>query len=448
MSDLSKIFKAYDIRGKVSSELTPAVTQRIGKALADFLPTEGAVAVGYDMRPDSQALADGVIKGLTEQGRDVVNIGQITSDMIYFAVGKYGYAGGAMITASHNPGDDNGIKLCGELARPIGEETGLITIRDNVLSDNYAPSPTQGSVSEKDVIDGWVEHVLSFIKPDEMRELSIAVDAGNGMAGKIFPEIEPFLPLDVHEMYFELDGTFPNHIANPIVPENIVDLQKVIVSEKRDAGIAFDGDGDRAVLIDENGESVSGSVMTALLADYFLDLFPEETIIYNAVCGRIVPEVVEAKGGKAVRERVGHSFIKASMGKNNALFAGEGSGHYFFKENWNADSGMIAAMIGIYLLARQKKPLSELVKPYRESYKAIPETNFTVDDKAGMIEKIAAEFSDGQQDRLDGLTVNYPNSWFNVRPSNTEPLLRLTSEAKTQGELDSLVSKVKDIIVS
>ncbi|HTB49121.1 MAG TPA: phosphomannomutase/phosphoglucomutase [Verrucomicrobiae bacterium] len=445
-SALDTIFKAYDIRGKVDSELTSDVIQKVGNAFSNWLPSPGAVAVGRDMRPDSKNLADALIAGLRSAGRDVIDIGQVTSDMIYFATGNYNLAGGAVITASHNPGDYNGIKLCREEAKPVGEDSGLLEVRDLAKTDNGDTAKEQGSLTTKDVGDDWINHVLSFINTDELIPLNIAVDAGNGMAGKIFPEIEPFLPFQVHEMYFELDGTFPNHIANPLEPKNLVDIQKKIKLASCDAGVAFDGDGDRAVLLDERGEPLSGTVMTAILAKYFLEQYPRSTILCNAICGRAATETIEENGGIAIRTRVGHSFIKGEMRKNKAVFAGEHSGHYYFKDNFMADSGLIAAIIALFVLSRSKKKLSELAEPYRKSYVAISETNFEVSDKQAAIDAIAREFNDGNQDRLDGLTVNYPNGWFNVRPSNTEALLRLNAEAKTETELQKLVDRVKEFL--
>jgi phosphomannomutase len=443
---IAEIFKAYDIRGRVGSELNPETVEAIGRAFADWLGQSGTIAVGYDMRPDSQELAAAMIKGLTTQGMDVMDIGQVTSDMIYFAVGHYGLDGGAMITASHNPGEYNGIKFCREEAKPVGEESGLLEVRDKVLGGNFAAVPKAGSTTQKDTTEDWIAHVLSFIDPVKLKPLKIAVDAGNGMAGKIFPELEPYVPFDVTELYFELDGTFPNHIANPLEPKNLVDLQKAIKQSSADVGIAFDGDGDRAVLIDENGEPLAGTVMTALLAEYFLGKHRGATILLNAICGRAAVEAIEHSGGKAVRTRVGHSFIKADMRKHGAVFAGEHSGHYYFKDNFMADSGLIAAVIALFVISKSKQKLSKLVGPYRKAYIQINETNFEVNDKQAVIDKIANAFSDGEKDWLDGLTVSFPYAWFNVRPSNTEPLLRLNAEAKTKARLDQLVAKVTELI--
>lgn len=439
------IFKAYDIRGKVGDELNSDVLQQIGRAMADWLPDSGAVAVGYDMRPDSQSFAEAAIKGLCEQGRDVWDIGQVTSDMIYYAVGANKLAGGLMITASHNPGEYNGIKLCREQAKPIGEETGLLEIRDNILVGKYKKPTKAGTVVQKDLSEGWIEHVLGFIDVDKLKPLKVVVDAGNGMAGKIFPELEPYVPFEVTEMYFELDGTFPNHIANPLIPENLTDIIKKIKQTKADVGIAFDGDGDRAVLIDENGVALTGTTMTALLAKYFLAKNPGATILHNAITGKAAKDTIVENGGKPVRTRVGHSFIKNDMLTNNAVFAGEHSGHYFFADNWNADSGLIAAVIGLAILSESGQRLSQLAAPYRK-YFSIDETNFEVADKQATIQKIADAYSDAELDWLDGLTITLPDGWINIRPSNTEPLLRLNIEADSNEILALYFSKTRKLI--
>lgn len=449
MTDISHIFKAYDVRGKVGSELTPALLKNIGRAMADWLPKIGVVAVGRDMRPDSKELAEALIQGLRQQGRGVWDIGEVTSDMIYFTVGHHKLAGGVMITASHNPGEYNGIKLCREEAQPIGEETGLFQIRDLVLAGKFKPeSSVQGPIQEKDVAEDWITHVLSFIDASKLKPLKIVVDAGNGMAGKIFPELEPYVPFEVTELFFELDGTFPNHIANPLEPKNLVDLQKAIKKTGADAGIAFDGDGDRAVVVDERGEPLSGTIISALLSDHFLKQSPGATILLNAICGRAAVHAVEKAGGKVIRTRVGHSFIKADMRTHGAVFAGEHSGHYYFKDNFNADSGLIAAVIALYLLSQSNRTLSQQVRPYREAYKQIAETNFEVDDKQAIIDRVESTLTDGKQEKLDGLTVHYPDGWLNVRPSNTESLLRLNVEAKSVDRLDELVAKITDLINS
>ena len=443
MADISGIFKAYDIRGAVGTELNESVAKGIGKALADML-APGKVAVG---RPDSGALADAVIAGLTEQGRDVIDIGQVTSDMIYFAVGSMELAGGAMITASHNPGKDNGIKLCREQAKPIGHESGLFDIRDAVIRGKYAiPGKKRGLVEHHDLDEAWVQHVLSFIDPAKLKTMRIAVDAGNGMAGKIFPELEPYVPWEVEEMYFELDGTFPNHEANPLKFETLADMIRIIKEKKLDGGAAFDGDGDRAFLVDETGVVLTGGVMSAMMADYFLKQHPGAKIVYDVRNSRTVPRVIKAGGGEPVLERVGHANIKRRMLEEDAVFGGEASGHFFFRDNWYADSGLIGAVIGLYVAGLSGKKLSELRKEYTH-FAAIPEINFVVEDKDGALERLSEAYAEHEQSRLDGLTVNIgEHTWFNVRASNTEPVMRLNAESDDQATLDDLVERVKELI--
>jgi phosphomannomutase len=443
--NLDTIFKAYDVRGIVGKELNEEVAENIGRAMASWLPDKGTVAIGRDMRPDSLRLAQALIKGLTEQGRDVWDIGEVTSDMIYFTTGHYNLAGGMMVTASHNPGDFNGIKFCGKNAKAIGIESGLLEIKKLVKNNQWSIAPKPGAVTSKDVIEGWLQHALSFVDVDSLKPLKVVIDAGNGMAGKIIPELEPYVPFDITEMYFELDGTFPNHIANPIEPENIQDIIARVKKEKADVGVAFDGDGDRAVLIDEKGNAISGTTMTAMLAEYFLKKQPGSTILYNATCGWVVPETIEENGGKAIRTKVGHSFIKAEMRSQNALFAGESSGHYYFKDNFMADSGLIASLVGLQILSSSNKPLSELTKDFI-SYYQIPETNFRVVDKVTILKSLQEAFKDEKQDSLDGLTIWLDNAWVNIRPSNTESILRLNAEAKSKSELDAVVDKVTKLI--
>lgn len=445
MKITESIFKAYDIRGISGTELTNEVAEAVGRGLADYLPDEGPVAVGYDMRPDSYELASHVRAGLMKQGRDVIDIGCVASDMIYFAVGSMGTAGGAMVTASHNPGKYNGIKLCGEGARGISLDAGLTEIRDAVAADDYKESTNQGTVSKRDVMVGWVEHALKFVDVDKLKPYHIAVDAGNGMGGAVVPHLEGKWPLVVEPMFFELDGTFPNHLANPLVDENNRFLVAKIREEKLDFGVAFDGDGDRAFLVDETGKIVSGSITTAILADYFLAKYPGATILYNANCSRMVQETIEAAGGTGYRTKIGHSFIKQDMRKYDAVFAGEHSGHYYFRDNWSADSGLIAAICAIGALSDSGLKLSELVAKY-EKYAVSGEINFEVADKDAKIAELKEAFSDGEADELDGLTVNYPDWWFIVRPSNTEPLLRLNVEATSPALLDENLAKLKAIL--
>lgn len=428
------IFKAYDIRGVVRLELNADIARAVGRGLADLLETPGAVGVGYDMRPASVEYAAAVREGLTRQGRDVVDIGLVTSDMIYFAVGSLDLAGGAMVTASHNPGQYDGIKLCRREAAPIGDETGLRVIEAAIANDQYAYVDSSGEITKRDITEAWVDHALTFVEAEKWPAYNIAVDAGNGMAGAIIPHLEPKIPPKVTEMYFELDGTFPNHVANPLELANIRAEVAVIRDNDLDLGVAFDGDGDRAFLIDENGEELSGSILAAMIAANMLARYPGATILYNAICSRVVPETIVAQGGQAVRTRVGHSYIKADMRTYDAPFAGEHSGHFYFRENYYADSGLIAALVGIDVLAKSGLKLSELASKYRK-YHNSPEYNNEVQDKDGKIAELRQAYADGEQDELDGLTVNYPDWWFNVRASNTEPLLRLNIEASSEGLL-------------
>jgi phosphomannomutase len=446
---INNIFKAYDVRGKVGSELTPDVTRKIGKAFADWLPERGAVAVGRDMRPDSAELANALIEGLREQGRNVIDVGLVTSDIIYFAVGSLKLAGGVMVTASHNPGEYNGIKLCREEAKPVGQESGLFDVRDAIINETYKPAVGQtGTVENKDVIEAWIQHTLSFVEEAKLRPLKLAVDAGNGMAGKVFPELEPYVPWEITEMYFELDGTFPNHEANPLKFETLTDLIKVIKDNGLDGGIAFDGDGDRAFLVDETGTVMPGNVMIAMIGEYFLGRFPGSHILYDLRASHSVPELIQAKGGVAQRTRVGHSFIKQVMREVNAPFGGEVSGHFYFRDNYFADSGLIAAVIGLYVAGLSGKKLSELREQYT-IYATLPETNFIVEDKAAALARISEAFPDAPKDTLDGVTITVDDStWFNVRPSNTESVLRLNAEAADQSRLDELVQKVTTLITA
>jgi phosphomannomutase len=435
------VFKANDIRGVVKLELNSRIAHAVGRALADLLETPGPVAVGYDMRPASVEYATALREGILEQGRDVVDIGLVTSDMIYFAVGSEDLAGGAMVTASHNPGQYDGIKLCRRGAAPIGQDTGLGEIEEALINDHYKTSARVGKIHKRHIIEDWIEHALSFVDTSAWPSYRVAIDAGNGMAGAILPHLEGRTPLKISPLYWKLDGTFPNHPASPIDPANLVDLVKLIERDSLDFGIAFDGDGDRAFLVDAKGEQVSGTVMTAILAEAMLRRYPHATILYNAICGRVVPETIQAHGGKGVRTKVGHAFIKVRMRELDAPFAGEHSGHFYFRDNYHADSGLIAALVAVDVLAKSGLTLTKLADKYR-LYSDSGEINFSVGDKAKMLVKLKKAYSDGKQDELDGLTVNYPDWWFNARPSNTEPLLRLNVEAKTD---QLLRERLKDL---
>jgi phosphomannomutase len=442
MNNLDGIFKAYDVRGKVGEELTPDLLESIGRAFADWLPSAGPVAVGRDMRPDSESLAKALAKGLTDRGRDVWDIGQVTSEMVYYAAGKYGLAGGAVVTASHNPGKDNGIKFCAKEARAISIDTGLAEIRDLVKAGTFQRSPKTGAVISKNIDEEWVGHVLGFVNADNLKPIAIALDAGNGMAGKIFPVLEKHTPFKVTEMFFELDGSFPNHEANPMKFETLKDIIATIKDNNLDAGIAFDADGDRAFLIDEQGEVLTGGVMSSILAEHFLRKNPGSKIVYDVRNSRSVPELITERGGVPVEVKAGHSFIKDKMREVDAPFAAEASGHYYFRDNWYADSGLIAALIALEELCISGRPLSAFRKKYIK-YAAISESNYTVIDKQAVIDRLSKDFSDDRQETIDGLSVfRKDGSWFNVRPSNTESLLRFNAEAPDQQILNGLVSKV------
>ena len=446
---LDTIFKAYDIRGRVPDELDATTAHSIGRAVADWLheavpaTRHQPVIVGRDMRPDSGELADAVIRGLIQQGRNVIDVGRISTDMVYFAVGHLEAAGGIMVTASHNPGADNGMKLCREQARAIGSDSGLDEIKQRVQAGDFQDA-APGAVQSRDVASEWVQHVLSFAP--HLRPLQLAVDAGNGMAGVVIPELESQTELMVTPLYFEPDGSFPNHEANPIKTETLADLQHAVRDGGLDVGIAFDGDGDRMVMVDEYGEPVSGSVMCAILSRYFLEQHPGSTIVHNAICSRVVPETIRAYGGQPFRSRVGHSFIKADMREHDAPFGGEHSAHYFFRDNWYADSGLVAALAALEVMSITEQTLSQLAQPYREAYAHSGEMNFEVSDPDVVLDDIAKQLEDGEQDWLDGLTVRYEDWWCNVRPSNTEPLLRLNVEATDADTLQQQLQKLQQYI--
>ena len=426
--DLSGIFKAYDIRGVYPAELDEEVARRIGGGFARFVGT-GRIAVGRDMRTSSPGLARAFAEGAAAAGCDVVDLGLLSTDGLYFASGLLEVPA-AMFTASHNPARYNGIKLCREQAAPIGSDSGMAEIRAFAEGDEPPAAETPGTITTQDVLEDYATHCRRFVELDFLKPLKIAIDAGNGMAGRTVPIVFRDLPFEIVPLYFELDGTFPNHPANPIELENLVDLQRVVLDEGCVAGLAFDGDADRVFLIDEKAQPVSGSLTTAMVAERLLKKNPGETVLYNLICSWTVPEVIEENGGRPVRTRVGHSFIKAVMKETGAIFGGEHSGHYYFRDNFRADSGMIAALLVLEALSEAEAPLSELLVPFQR-YSASGEINSEVADQLGTIEKLAATYAEGKQDRTDGLTVEFEDWWFNCRASNTEPLLRLNLEART-----------------
>ena len=445
MADLGEIFKSYDIRGRVGEQLTRESVANIGRAFADWLPTKGIVAVGHDMRPDSKDLADAFMSGLQQQGYDVWDIGLVTSDMIYFAVGKWNLAGGGVITASHNPGADNGIKLYRDQVIAVGLDAGLSEVRDAFLSDSYQPeAATAGSRETRSITNEWVDHCLSFVT--KLSPFNIAIDAGNGMAGAILPEILPKLPLVAEQMYFDLDGTFPNHEANPQVLENLQDLISKVTGEHLDFGIAFDGDGDRAVFVDDKGRAVLGTDLLTIIAHLYLQKYPGSKIVHDVRTSRATAELIKQWGGEPVRTKAGRVNIGSLMREVGAPFGGETTGHMFFKENYDADSGLITALVAMQALTDSGKKLSELVDDYR-LYAMIPEMNIHAQvNKDVVFAKLKDTFPEAEFDELDGLTVDWPTKWFNLRASNTEPVMRLNAEAGNEQDLEDLVSKVTKLI--
>jgi phosphomannomutase len=435
---LDRIVKAYDIRGLVADELTPELVERLGAAAGHVLAGDtGRFVVGHDMRPTSGPLVEAFTRGLTSRGVDVVHIGLASTDGLYFASGHLD-APGAMFTASHNPAEYNGIKLCRAGAQPVAIDSGLAEIRD-LAQAGLPAGPGGGAVIEQDLLSEFAAHVRSFVDPSVLRPIRVGIDAGNGMAGLVVPHVFEGLPFEVVPLYFELDGTFPNHPANPIEPENLVDLQRLVRDEGLPVGLAFDGDADRMFAVDERGEPVPSSLIGAVVADRLLAKNPGATILYNLICSHTVPETVEAAGGTAIRTRVGHSFIKARMAETDAVFAAEHSGHYYFRDNYRADSGLIAALLLLEAIAAADAPLSEVVAPY-ERYSQSGEINFRVDDAAAVIDRIEAEFGPETTaaDREDGLTVELADGWFNLRPSNTEPLLRMNVEGRDRAAMERL----------
>ena len=445
---LEKIIKAYDIRGLVKDEITPDFSFSLGIAFAKFLEYErepATIVVGEDMRPSSPLLADAFSDGVISQGMDVIRIGLASTDMLYFASGKLNLPG-IMFTASHNPAKYNGMKLCKSGARPIGQETGLVKIRQLIEQGVPISNRLIGSMRNQDLLNEYVDYLLSLFpdKAFQKRKLKVVIDAGNGMAGFTAPAVMERLNIDLIPMYFELDGNFPNHEANPIEAKNLKDLQKRVKKEKADIGLAFDGDADRCFLINEKGELVNPSALTSLIAVHQLKTKPGSTIIYNLISSKAVSEVIAENGGIGVRSRVGHSYIKSLMAESGAIFGGEHSGHFYFSNFWRADSGMLAALYALTELMATKNTLSELLKPFNR-YVASGEINSKVKNVEKSIELIRKEYGDKYLvDELDGLTITADNWWFNLRPSNTEPLLRLNVEADTEKEM----VKIRDTVLS
>ncbi len=451
MTDLDKIIKAYDIRGLVGIELTDELMQAVGKAfvvalgIAKSTGGAGAVVIGRDMRESGSAYSAAFAAGVTQLGVDVIDIGLASTDQLYFAAG-FLQLPGAMLTASHNPAAYNGIKLCQAGAKPVGQETGLKQIKELIKANDFELAEVSGIVSKRDLLSEYASFLQQLAGLTKVRPMKIVVDAGNGMAGHTAPTVLNLPGIELVPMYFELDGNFPNHDANPIDPVNLVDLQKKVLETSADLGLAFDGDADRCFLVDNNGELVSPSALTALIAKRFLATNPGSTIVHNLISSKAVPEIVAEAGGVAVRTRVGHSFIKEVMAQTNAVFGGEHSGHFYFRDFWYADSGMLAALIAIAELTATDQSFSELIANCAR-YPQSGEINSEVPDAAAAIERMLRKFGDGHEiDRLDGITITAPSWWLNVRASNTEPLVRLNVEAATQALLQELTQAALGVI--
>ena len=440
------LFKAYDVRGIVGENLTEEVAYRIGRAAALYLNVP-EIAVGRDMRLSSPQLAAALLRGLIDQGTNTVDLGMVTSDGLYFAVGAFDYPAGVMITASHNPGQYNGMKFCRAKAFPISLDSGLAAIRDLAVRGDFPTPVHTGQVRKHEIIDAYVKHVLSFIDVNKVKPLKVVIDAGNGMAGLVLPRVFTHLPCELVPLYFELDGSFPHHPASPIEPENMIDVQQKVREVGADLGAAFDGDADRMFPVDEHGNLVDGSMVTAMVAESLLHKYPGSTILYNLIVSKSVPTLIEKMGGKAVRTRVGHSYIKADMRQRNAIFGGEHSGHFYFRDNWYADSGLIALLLMLELVSAESKPLSGLLKPF-EQWVRSGEINNRVSDVQGKLDALEERYSREAEsvDTMDGLTFDFGNWWFNVRPSNTEPLLRVNVEARARRLMDQKRDEILALI--
>ncbi|MDX1690543.1 MAG: phosphomannomutase/phosphoglucomutase [Acidimicrobiia bacterium] len=441
--DLDAIFKAYDVRGLVPDELDDEAARRIGAAFARFVDAD-RIAVGRDCRLSSPALADALVEGIVGQGVGVDDLGMITTDMVYFAAGDLDEPG-AMVTASHNPTGYNGIKLCLAGAAPVGAESGLAEIKADAVAGPEPVSGEPGEVRHVDVLDRYVDHLVSIVDPSAIGPLRVAADGGNGVAGVAVPAVFERLSAELIGLYLEPDGTFPNHHPDPLRPENLRDLGALMERASPDLGVAFDGDADRAFFVDDRRVPLPGSTVTAMVASWYLQREPGASIVHNLICSRAVPETVRAAGGTPVRTRVGHSYIKGVMKETGAVFGGEHSGHYYFRENYRADSGILTMLVLLQVMSEDGRPLSEMRVEF-EPYAQSGEINMRVEDQHAATEAVASAFSDAETDRLDGLTVEYPDRWFNLRPSNTEPVLRLNVEAPDRDGVDELVDRVRRIV--
>jgi len=448
MTALDAVFKAYDVRGIVPDQLDARACRAIGWAFARFAGTPRLV-VARDMRASGEALSSAFIAGARVAGADVVDIGLASTDTLYFASGRLD-APGAMFTASHNPAAYNGIKFCLAGARPVGQDTGLAQVRataEEAMASSSDDGVETGGYQRRDFLAEYATHVRSFVDTAALRPLRIVADTANGMGGLVAPAVFAGLPFEVVYLFPELDGTFPNHPADPIQPENLEDLKAAVIEHRADVGLAFDGDADRVFLVDEQAATVSGSLTTALVAKAMLDAHPGATVLYNLICSKVVPETIVENGGTPVRTRVGHSFIKEVMAETGAVFGGEHSGHYYFRDNYRADSGIIAAMVVLEVLSRAKEPLSELLTPYRR-YADSGEINTKVSDPAASAAAVAGHYAalGAEIDTTDGFTVDEGDWWFNLRTSNTEPLLRLNVEATTAADCQRHVAEILGLV--
>lgn len=443
MGDIDAIFKAYDVRGITPTEIDGELSRRIGAAFARFVADEEdatSIVVGHDMRPTGPEYALEFAEGAMSQGVDVVDIGLVSTDMMYFASGALDLPG-AVFTASHNPAEYNGIKMCRRAAAPLGGDTGLGEIKE-LARTGVAPASTKGNITRREMLGLFADHVLSFVDVDALTPLKVVADTANGMGGLVVPAVFERLPFELDLMYGELDGSFPNHPADPLQEANLVDLKQRVRQVGADIGLAFDGDADRVFLVDANADGVSGSLTTALVAQQVLAREPGATILHNLICSKVVPELVTELGGTPVRTRVGHSYIKDVMKETGAAFGGEHSGHYYFRDNYRADSGLITAVVVLAGMCSTQSSLRDLVAPLRR-YSASGELNTRVEDPAAVIEAVSTAYADLAQDRLDGLTVDGGAWWFNLRASNTEPLLRLNLEAADPEAVAARVTEVR-----
>jgi phosphomannomutase len=446
MLPLDPIFKAYDVRGSVPDQLDAEVCRAVGSAFARFTGA-GRLVVARDMRESGVPLSEAFIGGAASEGATVTDLGLASTDLLYFASGRLDVPG-AMFTASHNPARYNGIKMCRAGASPVGQDTGLAEIKALAGTFTGNGGTARGQVEHADLLEEYAAHVRSFVDVDALVPLRVVADTANGMGGLVVPRVMAALPFQVEILFPDLDGNFPNHPADPIQLENLADLNRRVLATGADVGLAFDGDADRVFLVDEKAQPLSGSLTTALVAKAMLEKHPGATVLYNLICSKAVPEIISENGGVPVRTRVGHSFIKAVMAETGAVFGGEHSGHYYFRDNYRADSGLVAAVIVLELLSKTGQPLSELRRPF-ERYADSGEINTEVPDPPRVVESIATELaaqSGATLDRTDGLTVDWGDWWFNVRPSNTEPLLRLNLEARTPAERDAHVAEILSLI--